>query len=90
MFVDGAVLTVELSLVATALGFATGTLCAIGRRGGIAWIAALCGFYVEAIRNTPLLVQIFLVYFGLASIGLKLPAVTVAFATATVSVGSKP
>jgi polar amino acid transport system permease protein len=88
MFVDGAILTVELSLVATVLGFTTGTLCAIGRRSGIPWLAALCGFYVEAIRNTPLLVQIFLVYFGLSSLGLRLPAVTVAIVALTINVGA--
>jgi polar amino acid transport system permease protein len=88
MFVDGAVLTIELSLVATVLGFTTGTLCAMGRRGGIPWVASLCGFYVEAIRNTPLLVQIFLVYFGLSSLGLRLPAVTVAIIALTINVGA--
>ena len=49
---------------------------------------AHCGIYVEAIRNTPLLVQIFLVYFGLASLGLKFSAFTVAAAALTINVGA--
>ena len=44
--------------------------------------ARVAGAYVEAIRNTPLLVQIFIVYFGLASIGLKVGAFTAATAGA--------
>ena len=53
-------------MAATLLGFVIGTLCAIGRDAAIGWLARACGVYVEVIRNTPLLVQIFLVYFGLS------------------------
>lgn len=88
MFLDGAWLTIRLALASTVLGFALGTLCAIGRRGGSAWLSRLCGIYVEAIRNTPFLVQIFVVYFGLSSLGLSLPAVTVAVIALTINVGA--
>jgi polar amino acid transport system permease protein len=88
MFVDGAWMTIRLSLGATLIGFAIGTLCAIGRRSSLGWARRASTAYVEVIRNTPLLVQIFLVYFGLASIGLKLPAVTVALAALTINVGA--
>ena len=88
MFVDGAWMTIRLSLGATLIGFCIGTLCAIGRRSSLAWAGRASTAYVEVIRNTPLLVQIFLVYFGLASVGLKLPAVTVALAALTINVGA--
>jgi len=88
MFLDGAWLTIRLALASTVLGFALGTLCTIGRRGGSAWLSRLCGVYVEAIRNTPFLVQIFVVYFGLSSLGLSLPAVTVAVIALTINVGA--
>jgi polar amino acid transport system permease protein len=51
-------------------------------------VARACAIYVEAIRNTPLLVQIFLVYFGLASIGLKFSAFSVAALALTINVGA--
>lgn len=87
LFLDGAVLTLELSAVATVAGFIAGTACAIAlRRGG--WAARLCSIYVEAIRNTPLLVQIFLMYFGLASLGLHLSAFVVASVSLTVNVAA--
>lgn len=87
-FLDGAVLTLELAVFATVLGALLGTLAAVGRGIHGSVIAGICKAYVEAIRNTPLLVQIFLVYFGLASIGLKLSAFTVAVAALTINVGA--
>jgi len=88
MFVDGAVMTMKLAVGATLVGFAIGTVGAVARRSKLGWAQRAATAYVEAIRNTPLLVQIFLVYFGLASIGLKLPAVTVAMAALIINVGA--
>lgn len=87
-FLAGAALTLELAAFATVLGALIGTLAAVGRGAHSALIAGACKLYVEAIRNTPLLVQIFLVYFGLASLGLKLSAFTVAVAALTINVGA--
>jgi polar amino acid transport system permease protein len=87
MFVSGAELTLELAIVATIAGFLLGTLCAIGLRSRSV-IARICGVYVEAIRNTPLLVQIFLMYFGLGSLGVHLNAFTVAAMSLVVNVGA--
>jgi polar amino acid transport system permease protein len=87
-FLGGAALTLELAFFATVLGAVIGTLAAVGRGARRALIAGACKVYVEAIRNTPLLVQIFLVYFGLASVGLKLSAFTVAVAALTINVGA--
>ena len=87
-FLSGAILTLELALFATVLGALLGTLAAVGRGTHSALIVRACKVYVEAIRNTPLLVQIFLVYFGLASLGLKLSAFTVAVAALTINVGA--
>jgi len=88
LFLDGALLTIGLSAVATLLGFVVGSLCAVGRRGRVRWVARACTGYVELIRNTPLLVQIFLVYFGLSSVGLQLSAFTVALIALTINVGA--
>ena len=55
-------------------GFIGGALCAIARTDGAPWLKRLVGAYVEAIRNTPLLVQIFLIYFGIAVLGIRVDA----------------
>jgi len=85
---DGAILSLGLALAATLLGFVIGSLCAVGRRGSHRRIAWACGAYIEAIRNTPLLVQIFLVYFGLASMGLRLSAITVSILALVINVSA--
>lgn len=87
-FLHGAWLTIQLSAMATLLGFILGSLCAIGRRSQSRWLKTLCGVYVEVIRNTPLLVQIFLFYFGFASIGLPMAAVVAATVVLVINVGS--
>ncbi|OGL20914.1 MAG: hypothetical protein A3K12_17690 [Candidatus Rokubacteria bacterium RIFCSPLOWO2_12_FULL_71_19] len=53
-------------LVAAPIGFAA----ALGSLRGRRWVAGLTTAYVQAFRNTPLLVQLYLVYFGLPLIGL--------------------
>lgn len=87
-FLHGTWLTIQLSFVATLLGFVLGSMCAIGRRGRIAWLRRVCTVYVETIRNTPLLVQIFLFYFGFASIGLPLHATVAALVVLVINVGA--
>lgn len=88
MILQGLLLTTQLTCVATFCGFGVGTLCAVGKRSSVPWLQRACSAYVEAIRNTPLLVQIFLVYFGLSSLGLRLGAVTVAIVAMTINVGA--
>jgi polar amino acid transport system permease protein len=87
-FVAGAWLTIQLTLVSIGLGLAVGTLCAVGRVYGPRPVKAVVGFYVELIRNTPLLIQIFIVYFGLSSIGLKLSAEVSAVIALVVNMGA--
>jgi polar amino acid transport system permease protein len=88
MVLQGIYLTIKLTLVATACGFLLGTFCAIGKRGRTPWLRKICSIYIEAIRNTPLLVQMFLVYFGLSSLGLSLQAITVSMIALTINVGA--
>src|SRR5450759_2835272 len=72
--VDGLVLTLQLSAVTIFLGFVIGILVAAVLVYARPWARAMARAYVEVIRNTPLLVQLFLVFFGLPSLGLKLSA----------------
>jgi polar amino acid transport system permease protein len=88
MLADGAWLTVQLASITTLTGFLIGTLCAVARRSDVRWLSSLAGFYVELIRNTPFLVQIFIVYFGLSSLGFSFSAVTVAIIALTINVAA--
>lgn len=65
-----------------------GTLCAIGRNSSIKPLSWAVATYVEVIRNTPLLVQVFLVFFGLASIGIRLGAEVAAVIALVLNIGA--
>jgi polar amino acid transport system permease protein len=71
----GALVTVEITAVSLLLGCVLGLLIGIGRldpRRRVVY--GLCTAYVAAIRGTPLLVQLFILFFGLPQFGLMLPA----------------
>ncbi len=88
LFLEGAWLTIQLSFPATIIGFVCGTLLAIGRRGQVGWVRKACGAYVEIVRNTPLLVQVFLVFFGLATLGWKVSAFAAALVSLVINVAA--
>lgn len=87
-FLSGAVLTLELTLASTVFGLVIGVLCSIGSRSRYRWVNRICAVYVETIRNTPFLVQIFIFYFGLSSIGLQMPAAVAAVIAMVINVGA--
>ncbi|WP_409970376.1 amino acid ABC transporter permease [Piscinibacter sp.] len=68
----GAALTLALTAVSAAVGVSLGIACAWAREHGRAWLRAVVGAYVELIRNTPFIVQLFFLFFGLPSLGLRL------------------
>ncbi|MGM4918666.1 ABC transporter permease subunit [Tardiphaga sp. 813_E8_N1_3] len=87
-FARGIWLTLQLSAISTVLGFVLGTLCAIGRADGSRLVKWLVAIYVEAIRNTPLLVQVFIIYFGIATLGLHVSANLAAVIALVINVGA--
>lgn len=86
--VDGLVLTIELSVGVIVLGFIIGVVVAAIRVYGKPWSQKAASAYVEVIRNTPLIVQLFLIFFGLPSIGLKLDVITASVIALTVNLGA--
>jgi polar amino acid transport system permease protein len=85
---EGLLLTLQLSFLAMALGLLVGVTCAALRLYGPRPARALVATYVEVIRNTPLLVQLFLVFFGLPSLGIRLDATTASIIALTVNLGA--
>jgi len=70
----GAVTTIELSVLGMALAIVVGLALAVMRLFGIAPLRWFAQAYVEVIRGTPLLIQLFLIYYGLPEIGIRLNA----------------
>ena len=75
---DGAWLTIRLSLGAFVLGFALAVVLAFLRSAGPRPLRLAIAAYVELVRNTPFLVQLFIIYFSLPAIGIRMEATTAA------------
>lgn len=72
----GGVVTMQIAAVATALGLAIGIVGAGLKLTGFRPIIVLVDIYVESIRNTPFLVQLFIVFFSLPSFGIRVSPFT--------------
>jgi polar amino acid transport system permease protein len=94
LLLTGAAWTLALTFAAVVVGTALGIACAWVRARGFgdtqapAWLKALVGGYVELIRNTPFIVQLFFIFFGLPAAGLRLSAETASFIAMVVNLGA--
>lgn len=64
--------TIQLAAFALAIGLVWGLVIALARRSHNAALRRAAGIYVQIFRGTPALIQLFLIYFGLAEFGVKL------------------
>ena len=71
---DGAIFTLWLSGASMAISLVIAVAGAFARTSGPRWLRAIVAAYVEVIRNTPFLVQVFLIFFGLPTVGVRLDA----------------
>jgi polar amino acid transport system permease protein len=72
LLLRGVVATVVLTAVSAVAGVAVGVLCGWARAWGPTALARGVAVYVELVRNTPFIVQLFFIFFGLPSLGLRL------------------
>jgi polar amino acid transport system permease protein len=88
LLLQGAWTTVQLSLSATVIGLAVAVLCAWGKTAGPAPLRFAVNAYIELIRNTPFLVQLFFFFFALPALGLRWSAYTAALTAMVVNLGA--
>lgn len=86
--IHGVLLTVNLSVITMLLGLIIGGLVAVARISPLPFVSMPARAYIEALRNTPLLVQLFIVFFGLPTIGVKLGADAAAVIALSLNVGA--
>ena len=79
----GARQTVEMGALAYILAAVLGLLIALAEGAGVRWLYLSCRTYIEFIRGTPTLTQLFLIYFGLASLNVVIPG----FQAAVIALG---
>ena len=72
LFGKGLVVTVELSLLAIAAAMLWGLIVAFGRMSQHRAVRSLAGGYIEVVRDTPVLVQMYFIYFGFSMAGFGL------------------
>ncbi|MFQ2629287.1 amino acid ABC transporter permease [Aeromonas caviae] len=84
----GLIFTVPLTLITFVLGIVLGLSVALARLYGPPPLVMLVRFYVWLIRGTPLLVQLFLIFYGLPSAGIVLDAFTAAVIGFTLNIGA--
>jgi polar amino acid transport system permease protein len=87
-FLRAAWLTLQVTLLAFALAMLLGLLTALASTSRVRLLRAIAGVYIEAIRNTPVLLQIFIVFFGLPSLGIGLNAYSAGVIALGVNVGA--
>lgn len=88
MLVTGVVWTLGLTAVAVVLGTTLAVGCAWARTNGPKWLSIPVGAYVELIRNTPFIVQLFFVFFGLPAAGVRLSPVTASVLALTLNLAA--
>jgi len=85
LFLEGLVVTLGLTAISASLGVALSIGGAAAARWGRRWARTAVLSYVELIRNTPFIVQMFFIFFGLPSLGLKLSALEAAVLAMTIN-----
>src|SRR5205809_180275 len=83
-FADGLRNTMKVSAIGIAGAFGIGIVLGAARAHRIPVLSQIAASYVELIRNTPLLVQVFLLYFGLPQLGVRLTAFEAAWIAVTI------
>ncbi|MFL9891614.1 amino acid ABC transporter permease [Paraburkholderia sp. RL17-381-BIF-C] len=84
----GLVFTVPLTLVSVAIGLALAFIVALVRLFGPKWAVAIVRFYVWLFRGSPLLVQLFVIFYGLPNVGIVLDPLTAAIIGFSLNVGA--
>ncbi len=85
---QGTGVTLQLAIGALVLGFAVGLPVSLIRVYGGKWLQRLMIGYITLFRGTPLLVQLFVVYYGLPDLGLTLSRMTAAYLTLGLNSGA--
>ncbi|MDR0663283.1 MAG: amino acid ABC transporter permease [Spirochaetaceae bacterium] len=78
LYLSAIVLVLRLCFLGVVFSLAAGLLCALFRYYRVPVLSPLSGVYIELSRNTPLLIQLFFLYFGLPRVGIRFESFTCA------------
>lgn len=87
-FAQGCLLTLRLSAISIVIGVAVGLLTVLSKRSNHATLNWVAQSYIELTRNTPFLVQVLFIFFGLPSLGLSLTPNAAAILALSLNLGA--
>lgn len=88
IIVPGLVYTIPLTLASFTVGLLIAIVVAVVRARNIKVLSQIMWFYVWVFRGTPMLVQLFIIFYGLPNLGIKLDAVPSAIIAFSLNVGA--
>ncbi|MDB5998388.1 MAG: amino acid transporter rane protein 1, family [Rhizobacter sp.] len=88
LLLRGTWITIQLSILAMLLGLVVAIICAWGKTGGPKPLRFAINVYIELIRNTPFLVQLFFFFFALPALGVRWSPYTAALTAMVVNLGA--
>ena len=87
-FAQGCWLTLRLSAISVVIGLAIGLVTVLGKRSSIGPVRWLAESYIEVVRNTPFLVQVLFIFFGLPALGVSFTPNTAAVIALSFNLGA--
>lgn len=88
VLLKGIRVTVELIAIGAVLGVSLGVGCAWARAEGPRWLRPIVVAYVELIRNTPFIIQLYFIFFGLPSLGVQITEMPAAILAMVLNLGA--
>jgi cystine transport system permease protein len=88
VLLTGTYYTLAFAVISMVLGLLLGFVVALVRVAKVPLLAQAAAFYVSSMRGTPLLVQIFVIYYGLPSVGIEFEPVTAGVLALTINVAA--
>ncbi|MBT9431844.1 amino acid ABC transporter permease [Candidatus Sodalis endolongispinus] len=88
LLLSGMLTTLLMTVLATGLGLTLGIACGWSRAQGPRWLKPVVGVYIEVFRNTPYIVQLFFIFFGLPAMGWKMSALTASVMSLVLNLGA--
>ena len=88
IFVSGIVITLPLAIISFVLAMILAILCALIQYAKVPVMKNIVQFYIWIFRGTPMLVQLFIMYFGMQSIGVRISAITAAIIVFSLNTGA--
>ncbi|MFP5405651.1 MAG: amino acid ABC transporter permease [Gammaproteobacteria bacterium] len=88
LLLEGTWITIQLSALAMLFGLIVAIFCAWGKTSGPRPVRWVVNTYIEVIRNTPFLVQLYIIFFGLPALGVRMTAEYAGLLAMTINLGA--